>query len=87
MGGGERGGGGGEEGQGWLRVRGGEREREGGKKHRDLIAVELSAKASGREQCSPRRSKGGAGGGGGGCHVYILGVFLKHNWPSLSFDL
>lgn len=39
------------------------REREGGKRHRDLIAVELSAKASGREQCSPRHSQGREGGG------------------------
>lgn len=49
------------------------REREGGKRHRDLIAVELSAKASGREQCSPRHSQGREGGGGGQC-IYLGGL-------------
>ena len=37
-------------------------EEERGKRHRDLIAVQLSAKASGREQCSLRHSERGRGG-------------------------
>lgn len=81
------------------RQRRGRGEEERGKRHRDLIAVQLSAKASGREQCSLRHSQRGRGGARerervrvgerwrGGERVYILGVFLKHNWPSLSFDL
>lgn len=34
-------------------------EEERGKRHRDLIAVQLSVKASGREQCSLRHSPRG----------------------------
>lgn len=74
------------------RQRRGRGEEERGKRHRDLIAVQLSAKASGCEQCSLRHSRRGRSGVRGGDRwkgerVYILGVFLKHKWPSLSFDL
>lgn len=89
----------GERGSGERRGRG---EEERGKRHRDLIAVQLSAKASGREQCSLRHSQSGRAGVGKRARegrrerdgegrererAYISGVFLKHNWPSLSFDL
>lgn len=42
-------------------VEGGRVEEERGKRHRDLIAVQLSAKASGREQCSLRHLQTGRG--------------------------
>lgn len=69
-------------------------EEERGKRHRDLIAVQLSAKASGCEQCSLRHSQRGRGGVGkrvrqgrkgerGRECIYLGGL----NWPSLSFDL
>lgn len=77
------------------RQKGGRGEEERGKRHRDLIAVRLSAKASGCEQCSLQHSWRGRGGAKERVRrvhdeeesLYILGVFLKHNWPSLSFDL
>lgn len=52
---------------GWEREaaeRRGRGEEERGKRHRDLIAVQLSAKSSGREQCSLRHSQRGRGGVG-----------------------
>lgn len=47
--------------EGWEREsqRRGRVEEERGKRHRDLIAVQLSVKASGREQCSLRHSPRG----------------------------
>lgn len=45
------------------RQRRGRGEEERSKRHRDLIAVQLSAKASGREQCSLRHSQRGREGG------------------------
>lgn len=46
------------------RRRGGGREEERGKRHRDLIAVRLSAELGGCEQCSLRHSLRGRGGVG-----------------------
>lgn len=68
------------------------------KRHRDLIALQLSAKASGWRTMvataftQRERERGGGYMKEGEMErrtesIYILGVFLKPHWPSWSFDL